>query len=243
MRANARPRSEHCTTRSSNLFSVSPFVALVCRAGCARRPPQTRRDEAWYIGRLAMGSNELELQKRLSLIVKASPWLLDALEIIKSQGLPDWYLAAGAIRNTVWDALHGWVSMQPQSDLDVIYFDPGNPQNAAEMTLQVALPEYTWEVTNQATVHHWQSGATNRAVPPYESNATAMASWPETATAVGVRLTDRGMIESIAPHGLADLFDLTLRPSPTASDPTAYESRLRQKAWHLRWPRLRILQS
>ena len=190
-----------------------------------------------------MGPLDLELQQQLELIIRGTPWLVEALEAVRSLRLPDWYLAAGAIRNTVWDALHGSTSSRPQSDLDVIYFDPVSLSNDAEDTLRAALPEYEWEVTNQASVHHWQSVATGRDIPAYDSIATSMASWPETATAVGARLSDHGAMEFIAPHGLVDLFALTLRPSPAASDPCAYTRRLRQKAWHLRWPRLVIMQT
>lgn len=124
-----------------------------------------------------------------------------------------------------------------------IYFDPADVRNDAEHILRAALPGYTWELTNQATVHHWQSRATGRDIPAYVSVAASMASWPETATAVGVRLTDRGALELVAPHGLVDLFALTLRPSPVASDPRAYTSRLREKGWLVRWPRLRMVQA
>jgi uncharacterized protein len=190
-----------------------------------------------------MGPLDLELQQRLELIVRASPWLLQVLGTIRLLGLPDWYLAAGAIRNTVWDALHGSTSLQPHSDLDVIYFDPADTRKETEDTLRAAFPEFIWEVTNQATVHRWQSKATGCDIPAYASIAAAMASWPETATAVGVRLTDRGALEIVAPHGLRDLFGLALRPSPAASDPRAYTSRLRQKAWLVRWPRLLMLET
>jgi len=185
---------------------------------------------------------ELVLQRRLELIVRASPWLLKVLETIRSLELPDWYLAAGAIRNTVWDALHGSLSLQPHGDLDVIYFDAADIRNEAEDILRAALPEYIWEVTNQAIIHRWQSKATGCGIPAYASVAAAMASWPETATAVGVRLTNRGALEFVAPHGMGDLFDLTLRPSPAASDPRAYTSRIRQKAWLVRWPRLLMVE-
>jgi len=188
-----------------------------------------------------MGPLDVEFQRRLELIVRASPWLLRVLETIRSLGLPDWYLAAGAIRNTVWDALHDSISLQPHSDLDVIYFGPADIRNEAEDILRATLPGYIWEVTNQATVHRWQCKATGCDIPAYASIAAAMASWPETATAVGVRLTHRDALEFVAPHGLADLFELILRPSPVASDPRAYKSRLREKAWLVRWPRLRMV--
>jgi len=188
-----------------------------------------------------MGPLEIELQQRLQLIVRGTPWLFRVLEIVRALGLPDWYLAAGAIRNTVWDALHGTTSLRPESDLDVIYFGSVELSHDAERLLRNMAPEYSWEVTNQASVHHWQSHAAGRDIPAYSSISAAVASWPETATAVGVRLSDRDLLEVMAPHGLADLFALTVRPSPDASDPHAYSSRLRQKQWHLRWPRLLVV--
>jgi len=182
-----------------------------------------------------------DLEQRLESIVRGTPWLLRALDIVRSLRLPNWYLAAGSIRNTVWDALHGLTSSEPASDLDVIYFDAVKLNHGAEAILRDAVPEYSWEVTNQANVHHWQSRAAAREIPAYGSISAAMASWPETATAVGVRLIDGETMEFIAPHGLADLFSLIVRPSPFVADLDAYSSRLRQKAWHLRWPRLRVV--
>jgi len=129
----------------------------------------------------------------------------------------------------------------PLGDLDVIYFDRTNSWTTAQATLQAVLPEYRWEVTNQATVHQWQSSATGREILGYESIAAAVAGWPETATAVGVRLTPRGAMKFVAPFGLADLFTMTVRRGPMAPDPSAFDLRLRDKAWHLRWPQLTVV--
>ena len=182
-------------------------------------------------------SNDLRLQ--LEQIVTGTSWLMRALEAVRSVGLPDWYLAAGAIRNTVWDALHGLPSPGPLGDLDVIYFDQTDMADGAQEALCAALPAYRWEVTNQATVHSWQSAATGREIAPYASIAAAVASWPETATAVGVRLTLGGELEILAPFGLEDLFSMLVRRNGEASDPLAFDARWREKAWQLRWPRLR----
>jgi hypothetical protein len=38
--------------------------------------------------------------------------------------LPDGYIAAGYIRNRVWDHLHGFTERTPLNDVDVVYFNP-----------------------------------------------------------------------------------------------------------------------
>ena len=71
-----------------------------------------------------------------------------------------------------------------------------------------------------------------------------MVHWLETATAVAVRLDEKGILHLLAPFGLDDLFALTVRPTPHARSRrdrlTAYRHRLGEKAWDRTWPRLRI---
>ncbi len=49
---------------------------------------------------------------------------------------------------------------------------------------------------------------------PYASATDAMRYWPETATAVALRLSDAGILKVTAPYGLSDIFGLCLRPTP-----------------------------
>ncbi len=49
---------------------------------------------------------------------------------------------------------------------------------------------------------------------PYRSTADALLYWPETATAVAVRISSSTLIEIVAPYGLDDLFALRLRATP-----------------------------
>ena len=179
--------------------------------------------------------------RALEQIVRSTPWLLEVLAAVRKCELPQAHLAAGAVRNTVWDVLHGRASPGASSDLDVVYFDTGDVPNSTEERLGTILPQFCWEVTNQATVHRWQSVDAGRAIEPYASLAAALSSWPETATAVAARLTDAGGLEFVAPFGLTDLFELRVRPNPKASNPVAYEVRRAQKQWQARWPKLCVL--
>jgi uncharacterized protein len=74
---------------------------------------------------------------------------------------------------------------------------------------------------------------------PYLTSEDAVARWPETATAVALRLNG-GVIDITAPHGLDDLFSMIIRPTPAfvGDKRSIFRERLRQKGWLERWPRL-----
>jgi hypothetical protein len=69
-----------------------------------------------------------------------------------------------------------------------------------------------------------------------------MAFWPETATAVAIRLHD-GALEIAAPFGLDDLFGLILRPTPAFRNDRlpAFHDRIATKRWLERWPKLSLV--
>ncbi len=94
-----------------------------------------------------------------------------------------------------------------------------------------------WSVKNQARMHLRNDD------PPYHSATEAMMHWPETATAVAVRLGAHGVIEIAAPLGLDDLFNLVVRPTVRFQGEKAqtYTDRLRAKNWPATWPRLKVI--
>ena len=175
---------------------------------------------------------------RLAATIAARPELMRLLAAVDALGLPDAWVAAGAVRNLVWDELHGRAPSRP-ADVDVVYFDAANSgragEEAAEAWLAARMPGPAWQVRNQARMH-LKSG-----LPPYRDAVDGIRHFPETPTAVGVRL--RGShIEVAAPHGLEDLFGLTVRPtSADARTIEAYRARIAAKAWAARWPMLRVI--
>jgi hypothetical protein len=154
-------------------------------------------------------------------------------------GLPDCWVAAGFVRSRVWDHLHGFPESPPGGDIDVVWFDPRQSGPEGDAALERILRDRDgtrdWSVKNQARMH------VRNADRPYRSAPDAMAHWPETATAVGVRLDAQGGVEVAAPLGLDDLFGLALRPTPRfmAEKYPIYLDRIRAKDWQSRWPRLR----
>jgi hypothetical protein len=164
---------------------------------------------------------------------------MELLRAVRSIRLSDWCVAAGVIRNKVWDHLHGHPERTYPSDIDVLFYDRARTDaaNEAEVEgrLSALVPAVRWEAVNQATVHAYTHDL------PYGSIEEAMSRWADPVTAVGVRLTDADEIAVVAPHGLDDLFGLVVRPNLVAPNAArVYCERMTAKRWTERWPMLTI---
>lgn len=163
------------------------------------------------------------------------------MKIIHTAGileLPDWWICAGFLRSKIWDTLHGFKERTITPDVDVIYFDPANIDEEYEKKLEKKLkslmPETPWSVKNQARMH-----VVNQ-IPPYTSSEDAISKFPETATALGVKLDRESRLVLTAPCGLEDVLRMELKPTPffteTRERAAIYEERLIKKNWTAKWP-------
>ena len=98
-------------------------------------------------------------------------------------------------------------------------------------------------MVNQATVHHWYLNENAEKIKAYSSLFDALSAWPETATAIAVRLTENDLLEIIAPFGLSDLFELKLRWNPHLVSYETFLNRVIEKQWLQRWPKLELIKS
>jgi hypothetical protein len=182
----------------------------------------------------------MELLAELQALIATDNERMRILHLVRELALPDCWVAAGFVRSRVWDHLHGRSRSPLPQDIDVIWFDAGQAAAARDTSLEQILRSrenaLDWSVKNQARMHE------RNADRPYRSAGHAMAFWPETATAVGVRLDRNGVIEVAAPFGLEDLFGLVVRPTPRFQTVKhgVYLDRVRAKQWQATWPRLRI---
>jgi uncharacterized protein len=184
---------------------------------------------------------------RLRRMVGACDWLARVLTTVRASRLPDAWVGAGTIRDLVWGELYG-SGFDPAAvrDVDVVYFDPDDLSRSrddrATAVLCGAWPEVPWEARNQAAVHTWYADRFGGGpVPPFASVAEAVATWPETATAVAVRLGAAGEIEVCAPLGLADLFAGVWRRNPTRVSLAESRARLARHRPAERWPGVRVI--
>lgn len=78
---------------------------------------------------------------------------------------------------------------------------------------------------------------------PYASATEAIRHWPETATAVAIRLDEQDRLEVAAPLGLEDLFGLIVRPAGRFQNAKSqiYQQRLHDKNWLATWPKLKVI--
>jgi hypothetical protein len=180
-------------------------------------------------------------EARLGEIVRAHPYLMAALDAARDVSAPDWLVSAGAIRDAVWDALHGRPPVPPR-DVDLSYFDGGDvdPERDRAVTdaLHARAPALRWDAANQAAVHLWYPGRFGIEVEPFGSSAEAIATFPETASCVGLRLLEDDALVVVAPYGLADLLGGVCRHNPARAPESVFRRRVAEKGWRERWPRL-----
>jgi hypothetical protein len=183
----------------------------------------------------------MNLAVQLQALIASDPQRLRILQQVRELDLPDCWVAAGFVRSAVWDHLHQRSDSPLPQDIDVIWFDRSQTSPARDAELETVLRQQDeslqWSVKNQARMHLRNGDA------PYASATEAMRYWPETATAVAVRLDEQGRLEVAAPLGLEDLFDLIVRPTGRFKDEKQpiYRERLSSKNWQATWPQLKVL--
>lgn len=182
---------------------------------------------------------------RLASVLRQSPLLTEALRTAREVDAPDWLVGAGAIRDAVWDGAHGRPPAEAPRDIDLGFFDPADLSPERDHEVETALcgraPHLPWEAKNQAAVHLWYPRVFGMTVAPFQSCAEAVATFPETATCVGVRLLADDDLLVVAPHGLEDLFACVCRHNPTRVSAQFYEQRVAGKGWPGRWPKMRYV--
>jgi hypothetical protein len=174
-------------------------------------------------------------QDKLRGLLEDDPLRMDILHALAAVSLPDCWVAAGFVRNLVWDDLHNKTT--DLNDVDVIYYCQTDTQGQlatnAVRQLQEELPMVNWQVKNQALMHikpqHSQ----------YTSSTNAMTFWPEQETAIGVSFDKKGCFSFVAPFGLASVFDGRITFNPKG-DEDVFWQRVKQKCWLTIWPQLKI---
>jgi hypothetical protein len=186
----------------------------------------------------------LKTQNDLETALRHNKWLREILERFEAITLPDTWLVAGCIAQTIWNLGHGQPAEFGLKDVDLIYFDEQDLSFEAEASHERRLRDLfqhlpiKLDVKNEARVHLWYEDRFGDAIKPYSSSADAIATFPTTATAVGVRQI-RSKFECCAPFGLDDLFNLVVRPNKRQITRAIYEAKVGR--WRAIWPRLTFL--
>ncbi|MCL1144027.1 nucleotidyltransferase family protein [Shewanella gaetbuli] len=190
-------------------------------------------------------------QAELSLKVQISQWLsqdverMQALQVCAQVffelGIDQWAIAAGFVRNLVWDKLHGKPASK-LNDVDVIYFEPLKLDPVEDKLIEQQLCDLlaiNWSVKNQARMHIRNGDS------PYLNLLDAMSYWPEKQTAVAVHIEHKPLstkpmsFNIIHAFDIQCLFDFTISHNPKR-DMAIFNQRVRQKNWLNQYPKLTL---
>ena len=185
-----------------------------------------------------MSLNNLKDMDKIVHLLKQDPMRVEASHCVKRLELPQCYIAAGFLRNLVWDALHNKTKPTPLNDIDVVYFDDDEVDPNAcfkyEAWLNTQMPQFNWQVRNQALMHHRNNDQ------PYKSTLDAMSYWPEKETAVGARVTANNNYECVSAFGFESLFNGHI--SYNGKRPRSlFDQRVYAKNWLVLWPSLKVI--
>jgi hypothetical protein len=193
------------------------------------------------IGRLPLDEQLAALKSVLS----RNEVLVEVLSRTARLGLPGWYLTAGCLFQTVWNVATDRHPTTGIKDYDVFYFDDHDLSWEAEDAVIKAVDDVfaglpaEVEVRNEARVHLWYERKFGVACTPYASTEAAIDSFAATTCCLGVRLERDGQWRVYAPHGLADVFNLVVRPNPVLAPREVYETKTAR--WRQQWPELTVL--
>lgn len=181
---------------------------------------------------------------RVEEAVLASPILRPVLERWDQIGLPDAWLIAGAVAQTFWNAAQGFPPGHGIKDVDIAYFDASDlsegaeAEHAASINAMFAECAVHFDVKNQARVHLWYERKFGFPIRPYTSTPNAIATYPTTATSIGIRPTSSGL-EICAPFGLHDLMNRVVRANKALITSDVYEAKVGR--WKTAWPSLNVI--
>jgi uncharacterized protein len=174
-----------------------------------------------------------------------NPTLIEVLARAATMNLAGWYLVAGCLYQTVWNAVTGQPPEAGILDYDLAYFDDSDLSWEAEDAVIQAgnrifagLPAPV-EIRNQARVHLWYEPKFGVPCPPYTSTEAAIDTFEATTACLGVRLEPGGRWRTYAPHGLSDVFNLVVRPNPVLAPRHVYQAKTTR--WRNQWPQLTVL--
>lgn len=176
-------------------------------------------------------------------VVCQNPVVVEALTKVAQLNLPNWYIGAGCIAQSVWNHYHGYQLDSFIGDIDLVYYDSQDTSFEAENAVIEQAASYfedfpiPLDIKNQARVHLWYPEKFGYPIAPYMSTEHAITTWPTTATAIAITL-EGPHYHIYAPFGLSDLFALKIKANKVQITQTIYEAKCQK--WEKHWPKLKF---
>lgn len=170
---------------------------------------------------------------------------LDALlDEVAEFALPDAWIVAGCLTQTIWNLQTGHAHGYGIGDYDVFYFDPDLSWEAEDRVIMRMRPVaerlgLAVEVRNQARVHLWYTAKHGTPYPSLSRSTDGIDHFLTRCTQIGIRRTRSGD-DIYAPFDFDDLEQMIVRPNTTANfSASAYMAKAAR--WKALWPKLTVL--
>ena len=169
------------------------------------------------------------------------PELIETAEVCSEVGLPNFYIAGGAITQVIWNSIERKPLLDKVKDFDIVYFDNANLATEDEFKSRISSRLshcVDVDVKNQATIHERYAKKFGCSIQPYERVEQGIESWLS-AFAIGFTLDHSENIKLFAPYGLDDAFNMLIKPNKQAMTETNYNKMT--AGYKARWKEVQVL--
>ncbi|MFL6692546.1 MAG: nucleotidyltransferase family protein [Ramlibacter sp.] len=171
----------------------------------------------------------------------ANAAILDRWDALR---LPDGWLVAGCLFQTVWNLRAGRPPQDGIKDYDLFYFDPADLSASGEQAVQARVDDalrdlgITAEAKNQARVHLWYESFFGHPYPALRDARDGIDRFLVRETCVGIRPSAAGY-EVYAPHGIETVAHGTLTRNALTPHAPLFDAKV--ASYRARWPWLRVV--
>jgi hypothetical protein len=165
-------------------------------------------------------------------------------EELSRLALPDAWIVAGCLVQTVWNVQTARAVDHGIADYDIFYFDPDTSWQAEDAVIRklqgrLARTGAKVEVRNQARVHLWYPEKHRLPYPALHCSTQGIDRFLMKNTQVGIRRTQAGH-DIYAPHGFDDIAKMIVRPNHGPNFSAANYS-AKAERWKKLWPEITVL--
>lgn len=181
-------------------------------------------------------------------IIKKNNNLMKVLDYIDKLNLPNYYIAAGSVFQTIWNYFDNVDLNNNIKDIDVIYYNNTNLDVNKDIEICNKIVEfcnnndlnYEIDVSNEARMHLWKKVHENIEVEQYMNSEDAINYWIANMHAIGITKINNELYV-YAPFGLSDIYSRTIRPiKHKYNSKELYDKKV--KSWSSRFDNLNIVE-
>lgn len=180
-------------------------------------------------------------------VIKKNNDLIEILKFIEKLKLPNFYIVAGSVFQTIWNYYDNKPINNNIKDIDVIYFDKSDLTVDKDIEIYNKIKSfcdsnnlnYEIDVSNEARMHLWKKEHENIDIEQYKNSEDAINHWIANIHAIGITMLNNE-IKIYAPFGLSDIFSKTIRPiKHNYNSKELYDKKV--KSWSSRFDNLNIV--